>query len=162
MVLGRYRQFSLIGNVWWDEKYNDKDSCLHSSECWCFIHLTESLGKLISYIYILQRFIVFGGTNAKKGNQRDNWKYLSQAPVLYTAIWASASSLMCIDVLSSRWVSPLILVDEFSTICWVHFIVLFRVHFGVLCVALFVALSRILDTQEEGLLTLIVKMMKWI
>lgn len=161
MLLGRCRQFSLIRNVWWDEKYNDKDSCLHSLECGCFIHLTESLDNFISYFYILRRFIVVGGTNAIGWERKSVWQLEIPSDILY-AIWASASSLMYVDVPSSRWVLPLILVDEFSTTCWVHFIVLFRVHFGVLCVVLFAALSRILDTQEEGLLTLIVKMMKWI
>lgn len=66
------------------------------------------------------------------------------------------------DVFSSRWVSPLILVDEVSTIRWVHFIALSRVRSGVPCVVHSVAPSRTLDTQEEGLLILIVKMMTWI
>ena len=39
---------------------------------------------------------------AKKGNQCGSWKYLPQAPLVYRASCASASSLTCIDVLSSR------------------------------------------------------------
>lgn len=168
MVLGRCGQFSLIGNVLWDEKYNGKDSHLHSSGCWCFV--PWQLGIKLGWFYF--SFLYFEKIHSiwryqcywlrKEISLTAGHTFHRVLPKFYTVIWTSASSLMCVDVLSSRWVLPLILVDEFSTICWVHFIVLFRVHFGVLCVVHFVALSRILDTQEEGLLTLIVKMMKWI